>query len=84
MTTKRDPISDNLEELKQLAKDLTKHKSSDRSKRRIMILCGFLSSIRIPAEREAEVVETIGEITIAASGIIKKEVFEHVIEKIRS
>lgn len=84
MAIKRDPISEILEELKQAAEDLTIHRSSDGLRRRIMILCALLSNIEIPAEREAEVVETIGEMTIATSEIISRKFFELVIGKIRS
>ena len=84
MAKKRDPIGEILEEAKQATKDLIGRRSSEGLRDRILILCGLLGDIKIPVEREAEVVAAIGEITIAVSGIISREFFELLIEKIRS
>jgi hypothetical protein len=83
MALKKD-ISQILAEAKQVTKDLMGHKSDKGLEGRLLILCGLLGEIKIPVERQAEVVEAIGEIQVAVSDIVSKKFFEDVIEKIRS
>jgi len=84
MAIKRDPISEILEEARQEAEHLTRYRSSDGSRIKLQLVCALLGEIQITVERKAEVMETIGEIKIATSGIISRKFFELVIGKIKS